>query len=130
MRFTVFLLFYLIFSSGTASLEEIVDGYLKYANKQLVAYSSRAAAAAQDNRCYRCGVCCKEKPCRHGQWDAARQQCAYLTIERQTAAYTTYRCGKYAEIVSQEQGKPLPVFGDGCRNTMYNPAREKIRRLS
>lgn len=127
MKLTVFLLFYLMFSGGTGNLEEVVDGYLKYANKQLITYSSRAAAATQDNRCYRCGVCCKEKPCRYGQWDADRHQCSYLAINQQTAAYTTYRCEKYTEIVQLETGKPLPVFGNGCRNTMYNQDREKIR---
>lgn len=128
MKPTIFLLFYLIFSRETGStVEEMVDVYLTEARKQLTAYSHRAAVATQDNRCYRCGTCCKEKPCRYGQWDTDRHQCAYLAVDMQTAAYTTYLCQKHAEIVVLEQGKPLPVFGRGCYNSIYNQAREKIR---
>lgn len=128
MKGIVLLLAYLFFSSATESSEQIVDMIIKEGRKQLAACSQRAEAAFADNRCYRCGVCCKEKPCRFGQWNADHSQCAYLMSDMEMSTYTTYRCAKYDDIVIQERGKPLPIFGNGCSNPVYNELRERIRR--
>jgi hypothetical protein len=127
MKPAILMCLYFLLSSGTGNAaEEMVDLYLKEARKQLVENSARAAA--KDNLCYRCGVCCQELPCRHGQWDLMRHQCIHLLVDVKTPEYTTFRCERYAEIIHKEEGKPLPIFGDGCTNYLYNEARERIRR--
>jgi hypothetical protein len=66
--------------------------------------------------CVRCGYCCTQGPCPHGDWDKERGECAHLTPERE--------CGRYAEI------KDDPMFGGGCSSTLFNTVRDaKIARM-
>ena len=128
MKPAIVMFFYFLLAGGPgAGADEVVDIYLRDARKQLIAYSDRAATAMQDTRCYRCGDCCKYLPCRHGKWNEARDQCLHLKVDVITNEFTTYKCAIYYDIVQKERGTPLAIFGGGCRNTLHNTARERIR---
>lgn len=128
MKRAILLLAYLVFSSEPGSTEDMVYLTLKEGRRQLAAHSQRAADAFAENKCYRCGTCCKEKPCRFGEWDASHRQCVFLAVDEETPLYTTYLCQKHDDIVNAEKGSLLALFGGGCSNPMYNAARERIRR--
>ena len=80
---------------------------------------------AQRWPCAKCGYCCTRAACPFGEWDAAKQRCAFLT--------ENMLCGRYQEIVRAPHhalAELAPAFGAGCCMPLFNTWREaKLRGL-
>lgn len=81
--------------------------------------------------CVRSGLCCRTGPCAFGEWDAAAHQCRFLTVEHQGDGFTTFACGKKAEIDALPASRGAqwnPAFGAGCCMPLFNDNRQRILR--
>ncbi len=74
--------------------------------------------------CVRCGYCCKVRPCAFGRTRGTdTTKCKFLEHEGEL-----YRCGIYAQIITDPRAAIDPAFGSGCSSTLFNSDRERVLR--
>lgn len=88
--------------------------------------------------CLRCGECCKAAACCFGKWELypvqkqpwdREGQCVHLgETGKDAAGNALYECKIASEIQKDPTSIVSPAFGAGCCRTLFNEARDRIKR--
>lgn len=70
--------------------------------------------------CVNCGFCCRQQPCRFGEWNHTLKQCLYLSFANGQSF-----CKRFDYIIKQPYADFEPAFGAGCCSN-GNKLRTKI----
>jgi hypothetical protein len=83
--------------------------------------------------CIQSGYCCTVRPCQYGATrfdiygrDKSNTECVYLEPPSEDTGQRA--CGLYHVICILERNYSLPMMGSGCSSTLFNTARDRVKK--